>query len=281
MENKDWIIKNWTIKPDEMFNLKGKVAIVTGAASGIGRAIALGVDYFGANAVLADLNEEGLLEVSKELKNKHIISKMDWTNLDDVTKTIQNAVKEFNHIDIVFNIPGINVRKPAFELSYEEWYKVLEINLNGMFKFAKESGKVMYDYYKQFKGKKTGSMINMASIFAVMAMPRQVAYATSKGAILQMTRVLAAEWAPYIRVNAIGPCYIETPLVKQVMQNKTWYENIRQRNVFRRFGKPEEIVGPAIFLASDASSLITGSIILPDAGWHWFAGWTGLEQFED
>ncbi|MGA2401669.1 MAG: SDR family oxidoreductase, partial [Syntrophobacteraceae bacterium] len=85
--------------------------------------------------------------------------------------------------------------------------------------------------------------------------------------------VLASEWAPYVRVNAIGPGYIETPLVKQVMQDKEWYENIRKQNMMQRFGKPEEILGPAVFLASDASSYITGFLLLPDAGWHCFGGW--------
>jgi len=281
MAEKDWVIDNWIIKPEEMFNLKDKIAIVTGAASGLGRAIALGLDAFGANVVLADINEEGLEEVSQELRNDHLIQKMDWTKLEDVKETLKNAVKEFNHIDISFNIPGINIRKTVFDLTYEEWNRVININLNGMFQFAKEAGKLIYDYYKQFKGKKSGSMINMASVFAEIVMPRQVAYAASKGAIRQMTKVMAAEWAPYVRVNAIGPCYIETPLVKQVMEDKKWYDNIRKQNVLRRFGKPEEVVGTAIFLASDASTLYTGNLLMPDAGWHWFGGWTGLEEFED
>jgi len=173
---------------------------------------------------------------------------------------------KYGRIDVSFNIPGINIRKPVLELTYEEFDRVLQINLYGVFRCAKEVGKIMYD-------QKKGSMINMASAFAEIIMPRQVAYASSKGAIRQMTKVLAAEWAPYVRVNAIGPCYIETPLVKQVMSDQTWAETVRQGTMLRRFGKPEEVVGPALFLASEASSLVTGFLLLCDAGACALGGW--------
>jgi NAD(P)-dependent dehydrogenase (short-subunit alcohol dehydrogenase family) len=249
-----------------MFSVRDKVTFVTGAASGLGQAISLGFDALGAKVILADVDEAGLEETAKACKGDKLIVKLDVTSVESVQNAVKQSVAKYGRIDVSFNIPGINIRKPALDLTYEEFEKIMQINLYGVFRCAKEVGKVMND-------QKKGSMINMASVFSEILMPRQVAYASSKGAVRQMTRVLAAEWAPFVRVNAIGPCYVETPLVKQVMTDNTWYENIRKQNMLQRFGKPEEIVGPAVFLASDASSLVTGFLLLADAGWHCFGGW--------
>lgn len=266
MTERDWTIEKWMYKPEEMFSVKDKVTLVTGAASGLGRTIALGFDALGAKVVLADINEEGIEETARECKGDLLRVKLDVTDLKSVRHAVKAIITKYGRIDVSFNIPGINIRKSALEITYEEFDKIIQINLYGVFRCAKEVGKVMYE-------QKKGSMINMASLFSESIMPKQVGYASSKGAVRQMTRVLAAEWAPYIRVNAIGPCYIETPFVKQVMEDKVWYENIRKQNMLQRFGKPEEIVGPSVFLASDASSLITGFLLLVDAGWHCFGGW--------
>lgn len=273
MVEKDWTIDKWYCHPTKLFDIKDKVTIVTGAASGLGRAIALGFDALGAKVILADINLKGLEEVASEMKGDVLLVECDVTNVESVQNMIKKTMDKYGRIDVAFNIPGINIRKEALELSYEEWHKVLKVNLDGMFYCCKEEGKVMLPIFQKEYPKKQGCIINMASIFAEIVMPRQVAYASSKGAIRQMTRVLAAEWAPYIRVNAIGPGYMETPLVKQVMADKEWYEAIRRQNVLKRFGRPEEIVGTAVFLASDASSLYTGCLLTPDAGWHWFGGW--------
>ncbi|MDY6821584.1 MAG: SDR family oxidoreductase [Deferribacterota bacterium] len=252
-------------KPDEMFSVKDMVTFVTGAASGLGRAIALGFDALGAKVILADINEEGIEETAKECNGDILRIKLDVTDINSVQEAVKKSVAKYKKIDVSFNIPGINIRKPALELTYDEFDKIMKVNLYGVFMCAKEVGKIMYD-------QKKGSMINMASIFSEIIMPKQIGYASSKGAVRQMTRVLAAEWAPFVRVNAIGPAYIETSLVKEVMKDKSWYDNIRNQNMFKRFGKPEEIVGPAVFLASNASSLVTGFLLLADAGWHCFGG---------
>jgi len=263
---KDWTIENWYAEPWKMFNVEGKVTVVTGAASGLGRAIALGFGALGAKVVLADSNTDGAEETAAEITSSNMVVKCDVRELGDIQSLVKQTLHAFQRVDVSFNIPGINVRKPALELAYEEWDQVIDINLNGVFRCAKEIGKVMVD-------QKSGSMINMASVFAEIVMPRQVAYASTKGAVRQMTRVLAAEWAPHVRVNAIGPCYMETPLVKQVMENKEWFENTRNQNMLKRFGKPEEVVGPSIFLASEASRLMTGFMLLLDGGWHCLGGW--------
>lgn len=265
MPEKDWTIDKWKYSPEEMFSVKDKVTLVTGAASGLGRAIALGFDALGAKVVLADIDEEGLEKTKEECREDVLKVRLDVTDLASVQEAVKKILEKYGRIDVSFNIPGINIRKPALELTYEEFDKVMQVNLYGVFRCAKEVGKVMYD-------QKKGSMINMASVFAEIMMARQVAYASSKGAVKQMTKVLAAEWAPYVRVNAIGPGYMETPLVKQVMADKTWYDNIRRQNMLQRFGKPEEVVGPAVFLASDASSYMTGYLLIVDGGWFGYGG---------
>ena len=265
MAKEAYTIDKWMYKPQDIFSVKDKVTFVTGAASGLGQAIALGFDALGARVALADLDEEGLEATAKACTGDVLKVKLDVTKVESVQAAVKKTVEKYGRIDVSFNIPGINIRKPALELNYEEFDKIMQINLYGVFRCAKEVGKIMVD-------QKKGSMINMASVFAEIMMAKQVGYAGSKGAVRQITRVLAAEWAPYVRVNAIGPGYIETPLVKQVMQDKQWYENIRKQNMMQRFGKPEEILGPAVFLASDASSYVTGFLLLPDAGWHCFGG---------
>ncbi len=229
-----YTIDKWKYKPQDIFSVKDKVTFVTGAASGLGQTIALGFDALGARVALADLNEEGLEQTAKACTGDVLKVKLDVTDVESVQAAVKKTHEKYGRIDVSFNIPGINIRKPALELSYEEFDKIMQINLFGVFRCAREVGKIMTD-------QKKGSMINMASVFAEILMPRQVAYAGSKGAVRQMTRVLAAEWAPHVRVNAIGPGYIETPLIQQVMQDKQWYENIRKQYMMQRLGKPEEI----------------------------------------
>ncbi len=265
MAEKDWTIDQWKYAPQEMFSVEDKVTLVTAAASGLGRAIALGFDALGAKVVLADIDAEGLESTAGECKGKALKVELDVTDSGSVQRATKSILDKYGRIDVSFNIPGINIRKTALELTYEEFDRVMQINLYGVFRCAKEVGKVMCD-------QKKGSMINMASVFAEIMMPRQIAYAGSKGAVKQMTKVLASEWAPHVRVNGIGPGYIETPLVKQVMTDKAWYDNIRRQNMLQRFGKPEEVVGPALFLASDASSYMTGLLLIVDGGWFGYGG---------
>lgn len=249
---------------ERLFDLSGKIALVTGAASGLGRAIAVGLAKAGASVSAADIDLEGAERTAEEIRvagGKAIALQVDVCEPAQVKKMVDSTLAEFNSLDIAFNIPGINVRKYALELSEEEWDRVIDVNLKGVFLCAKCVGKIMVQ-------QRRGSMINMASIFGAVCMPRQVAYASSKGGVLQMTKVLAVEWAPYgVRVNALAPAYVKTPLVRQVMEDKAWYEDVRGRTPLGRLAEPEEIVGPALFLASDASSYVTGTVIFVDGGW--------------
>jgi len=243
-----------------MFDLTGMVALVTGGASGLGRAIALGVDAFGANVAIADINQTGAEEVAAKLGNEVLVIRTDVSKATDVEKMVERTLRKFGRIDVSFNIPGINVRKPAVELDEDEWCSVLRVNLTGMFLCAREVGKVMLEQRK-------GSIINMASARGLTGGASQSVYSVSKAGVIQLTRCLAIEWAPYVRVNALAPGYLKTPLVREIMKDEGWCESMRDLHAMKRFGEPEEVVGAAIFLASDASSFVTGAVLSVDGGW--------------
>ena len=256
----DWEIQNWRVRPENLFNLAGKVAIVTGGASGLGRAIALGLDACGANVVIADVNQAGAEAVAARLQNENLVVPTDVTRAREVQNMIQTTLDRFQKIDVAFHIPGINVRKPVTDLTEEEWHAVLKVNLDGVFLCARAVGKVMLQ-------QKQGSIINMASARGIWGGVSQSAYSVSKAGVIQLTRCLALEFAPHVRVNALAPGYMTTPLVREIMKDEDWAERMRNLHAMRRFGAPEEIVGPAIFLASDASSFVTGAVLSVDGGW--------------
>ena len=259
MEN-DWQIAAWKMKPAQMFDLTGRVAIVTGGASGLGRAIALGLDSFGASVVLADKDRAGAEEVAAELHNPSLVTEVNVTVEADAQRMVQETLDRFGKIDISFNIPGINRRKPVLDLTLEEWQAVVDVNITGAYICARAVGKVMLE-------QKHGSMINMGSARSLVGGVNQSVYSVTKSGVAALTKCLAAEWAPYVRVNALAPGHVKTPLVKQIMKDQAWYEFARDLQLMKRFADPEEIVGPAVFLASDASSFMTGAIVSVDGGW--------------
>lgn len=255
-----WQVNSWRYHPQALFDLSGRVALVSGAASGLGRAIALGLDAYGAQVVLADQNVEGAQEVQSALSRPSLIIGVDVTDASQVTDMVNNTVSEYGRIDIAFLLPGVNVRKPALELQDEEWERVMNVNLTAVFRSAREIGQVMVE-------QQHGSMILMASARGLTGGKRQGAYSASKAGVIGLTRVLAWEWAPYVRVNALAPGYLATPLVSQIAADPEWWQETEQLHALGRIGNPEEIVGPAIFLASDASSFVTGSTLVVDGGW--------------
>jgi NAD(P)-dependent dehydrogenase (short-subunit alcohol dehydrogenase family) len=267
-----------------MFDLAGRVALVTGAASGIGRAIALGLDACGAHVALADRDAAGARAVAAKLRRESLVVEVNVTQETEVQAMVEKVLIQFGHIDISFNVPGINVRKPAVELTANEWRSVVDVNLNAAFLCAREVGKVMLQQQRGSPAKSAGraassgrggrpergrssSMINIASARGLTGGIGQSVYSVTKAGMIQLTRCLALEWAPHVRVNAIAPGYLKTPLVREIMKDTAWFERIRNLHAMKRFGEPEEVVGAAIFLASDASTFVTGAVLSVDGGW--------------
>lgn len=255
----DWQPKSWQYDVQSMFDLSGQTAIVTGAGSGLGRAIALGFDARGADVVVADIDETAATEVADACDDAVAIA-VDVTNQDSLIDLRGEAISTYGGYEILCNVPGTNTRKPIFELEYREWRDIIELNLNGMFLAAKILGKPLVE-------NDGGTVVNMASIRGIDGGPDQSAYSASKGGVIQLTKVLAAEWAPAVRVNAIAPGYMKTPLVRKAMTDREWYEEMRDKHMQKRFGEPEEVVGAAVYLASDAASFVTGSVLTVDGGW--------------
>jgi len=248
----------------DMFSLVGKVSIVSGAASGIGRAIALASADLGSTVVAIDINDDGLKSLERELANygvDYLTLKVDIADVNTVRSMYKAVLNKFGHIDAVHIIPGINVRKRIEDYSYDEFDRVVNLNLKGTFIMMKEVVPIM-------KQQGHGSIIAMSSIRSVVVEPGQGVYAATKAGIVQLVKTLAAELGPYnVRVNAIAPGVVDTPLTQQIKSNKDWFEAYKSKTALNRWATPEEIATVAVFLASDASSYITGTVIFVDGGW--------------
>lgn len=246
----------------KIFDLSGKTALVTGGSSGLGKMIALGIASFGADVVVADINfpeAQVTKKMIEKIGRKALAIKVDVTKWTQVEEMVNRMTDEFGKVDVSFNIPGINIRKYVLDLTPEEYDKIIEINLRGVFLCSKAVGAIMV---KQKKGR----MINMASILGHIAMERQAGYASSKGGIIQLTKVLALEWAPYnVQVNALAPAFFKTSLTEWASKEPDIYKEIIKNQ--RRLAEPWEIIGPAVFLASEASSFVTGTVLFVDGGW--------------
>jgi len=247
-----------------LFDLTGEVGIVTGGAQGLGEQMALALAEAGADIVLADINIEQAQKVAEKIRNlgrECIAIKTDVSEPSQVENMVTKAKEKFGKIDILINNAGLVSNFPAEELSKEEWDRVIKVNLTGVFLCTQAVGREMI---KQRKG----SIINIASMSGLIVnRPQpQLHYNTSKSGVIMLTKSFAAEWAKYnIRVNAIAPGYMRTPLVDKVYPKygKDWVKYIPMG----RIGEPSEIKGPALFLASKASSYMTGSVLVMDGGY--------------
>ena len=246
------------------FQLSGKKAVVTGGSKGIGLAIAAGLAHFGAEVMITGRNEESLKEAAEGLSKQGYNVKwkmVDVTKKEDILSLFNHIDNEFKSIDILINNAGMNIRKPLVEIEEEDWDRVMDTNLKGVFLVGQQAAKRMI-------AQQRGRIINISSILGKTGASLQTSYAASKGGINQLTKVWAAELAPYnVTVNALAPAYIKTPMTEPFLQDTDRYTSIINRTMMKRIGELDEVIGPAIFLSSDASSYITGQILYVDGGW--------------
>lgn len=250
--------------PFSEFDLSGKVAIVTGAGRGIGYHIALGLAKYGADLVVCSRTLSELEKVRGEIEKlgrKVLFQQMDVTKIPEIHAMVEESVKAFGYIDILVNNAGINITQWAVDVTEEAWDKVIDTNLKGLFFCAQAVGKVMIQ-------QKKGKIINISSQTGTVGIPQRAAYSSSKGGVNQLTKVLAIEWAQYnINVNAIAPTFIETPFTKPMFEKEGFREYVLGNILLGRVGQPQDVVGAVIYLASEASNLVTGHVLLIDGGW--------------
>jgi len=247
-----------------IFDLTGKVAVVIGGASGIGEAVTVGAAQMGARVICLDIKQEEAARVSARVSEDGCSCEAGTLDIRDsaaVASTLAQIAQDHGSLDIVICTPSINVRKKILDYEDEEFARVLELNMKGNFNVLRGAGRVM-------TAQGSGSIILFSSIRSIVVEPGQAAYAATKAGILQMARGAASEFGKFgVRVNCVGPGVIETPLTAPIKNNPEWFAAYGAKSVFNRWGKPEEMVGPTLFLASDAASYVTGTIIYADGGW--------------
>jgi NAD(P)-dependent dehydrogenase (short-subunit alcohol dehydrogenase family) len=247
-----------------MFRLDGRVAVVVGAASGIGREAARGLAAFGATVVCADVNDAGADALAREMTGggaRAEPARVDVTDTASVTALFDGVAARHHRLDVVVATPSINVRKPLLQYADEEFDRVVGVNLKGTFRLLRAAGARM-------AAQERGSIILLSSIRSQVVEPGQGIYAATKAGIVQMGRALAAELGPRgVRVNAIAPGVVDTPLTRPIKERSDWYEAYAAKSALGRWARAGEIVGPIVFLASDASSYVTGAVLFVDGGW--------------
>jgi NAD(P)-dependent dehydrogenase (short-subunit alcohol dehydrogenase family) len=251
---------------DLCFDIKGQTAIVTGASSGLGVAFAESLAEIGVNVVIAARRYEKLVKVAENLSSKYNVEvvpvKTDVSQEEQVIKMVKTAVENFGSLEILVNNAGIASLSPSVDMSLEEWKKVIDVNLTGVFLCARTAAREMIK-------RKYGKIVNIASIYgAVGDIFPTAPYYASKGAVINLTRALAIEWAPYeINVNAIAPGFFPSEMTKTVFQDEKSLKYILSRTALGRTGEPLDLKAALIYLASPASAYLTGQTIFVDGGW--------------
>lgn len=245
----------------------GKVAIVTGTGSGIGQASALALAAAGARVVLTELPgrtdaAEATARTAKEdYGAETLVLPLDVTQMAQIDGLVRGAIERFGQIDILINNAGVNIPKLAVDVTEEDWDLVLDINLKGLFFTTQAVGREMI-------ARGSGKIVSIASQMGVVGYWKRAAYCSSKAGVVNLTRVLAFEWAQHgIRVNAIGPTFVETPLTRPMFEDQAFRDDVLGRIPLGQLAKPEDIACAVVYLASPASDMVTGQTLLVDGGW--------------
>lgn len=245
-------------------DLSDKVALVTGGGNGIGRACAMAFARSGARVAIVDISEKALNEIKQEIESEGGTCQTytcDITSKANIDQMVEDVMQWQNKIDILVNSAGINIQQPAKEVTEEAWDKIMAVNTKGLFFCCQAVGKKMIP-------QKQGKIINISSTMSLVGFFRRAAYCASKGAVSQLTKVLAVEWAPHnININCVAPTFIKTPFTEPMFKEQAFYEEVVSRIPMGRVGDTEDVVGAVLFLASDASNFATGGTLLVDGGW--------------
>jgi NAD(P)-dependent dehydrogenase (short-subunit alcohol dehydrogenase family) len=248
-----------------LFNLTGRMALVTGGGRGLGRAIARGLARHGAAVAVADWDLAGAEETAAAIRAPNRLAAAyhcDVSREDEVRHTVEAVLEEFGQIDILVNNAGITKRIALFDWQQDDWEEVIRVNQIGTFLVAREVGRHMVE-------RRSGSIINLSALGGgVVGLGRGNAiYCSTKGAVAALTRDLAAEWAPFgVRVNCIAPGWFRTEMNAPLLANEELLQRILDRVPLGRLGEPEDVVGPVVFLASNAAAMITGQLLAIDGG---------------
>jgi len=252
-------------KPYSLFDVSGKVAVITGATGGFGHAASLGLAEAGVKIMATGRTEEKLKPLVEEIEKTGGIAAYSAgspINHDDVKRVVRDTVDKFAGIDILITAAGTNKPNPIVKQSLEEWEMIMDANVKGTWLYCKEVGKVMIE---QGRG---GKVILLSSIRGMMGMSNYAAYSPSKGAVSLMAKSLACEWGPHgINVNAIAPTIFRTALTQWMFDDDAFYKNFLKRMPIGRLGEPEDFIGTVIYLSSKASDFMTGAILYVDGGY--------------
>jgi 2-deoxy-D-gluconate 3-dehydrogenase len=248
---------------DQLFGLKDRVAIVTGGASGIGLASAELFAAAGASVAVVDRDKSAAEQALKSLGGKGLALGVDVAKETEIDAAVTEIVARLGCIDILVNSAGTAIRRPAVEVTVEDWDKVMAVNMTGTFLFSRAVARTMIA-----KGE-GGTIVQIASIMGLSGggLYPNISYQTSKGAVVNMTRALAVEWAPHqIRVNAVAPTYVKTPFIAGLMAQPDLVKRIEAMTPMARLAEPGEIASAVLFLASPAAAMVTGHTLFVDGG---------------
>ncbi|MBW1721076.1 MAG: glucose 1-dehydrogenase [Deltaproteobacteria bacterium] len=248
-----------------LFDVSGKVALITGATGGFGRAASMGLALAGAKVMVTGRNEETLKPLAEEIQaagGRAAFCAGSPIVHEDVKRVVEETLNHFGEIDILITAAGVNKPAPITEQPVEEWQMVMDVNVKGTWLYCKEAGRAMIS---QGRG---GKVILVSSTRGMLGMANYTAYSPSKGAVSLMAKSLACEWGPYkINVNAVAPTVFRTALTQWMFEDDAFYKNFLKRIPIGRLGEPEDFIGTLIFLSSRASDFMTGAVLYVDGGY--------------
>jgi NAD(P)-dependent dehydrogenase (short-subunit alcohol dehydrogenase family) len=244
-----------------LFDLTGRTAAIIGGGSGIGEAVTVGMAAHGASVMVLDADAATASAVAARIGGDARGAALDVRDGAAVRAALEGIARDRGRLDIVVCTPGINVRKPILQYGEDDFDRVVAVNLKGSFNVLQAAGRVMTE-------RRVGSIVLFSSIRAQVVEPGQSVYAMTKAGIVQLVRAGAAEFGPYgVRVNALGPGIVETPLTAPIKADAAWYDAYANKSALKRWARADEMVGPTLFLVSDAASYVTGTILFADGGW--------------